>query len=209
MGTKKPTALNITEEVFNSSIHGLGAIAGIVGLVYGLISINGSMVTKTGFIIYAVSLIILMSMSSLYHALSFSRAKSVFQKLDHSSIFVLIAGSYTPFVLYLYSGWQMFLMLSLVWVIAVVGIILKTTIPHRTKRIGNILYIGFGWMALLLIPRFSSLGLNVALLLMAGGLLYTVGAGIMAIKKPFTHVGWHAMVVLAAVAHYIAIIKIV
>jgi hemolysin III len=213
MGAKieknKSKTTKIVEEVLNSSIHGIGAIAGVIGLIFGIVNFSGGTGLKIGFVVYGISLIVLMTMSSLYHALSFTSAKSLFRKLDHSSIFVLIAGSYTPFVVYLYSGWQLALMLSLVWAIAIFGIVIKTTIPHKTKKLGNVLYIGFGWMALLLIPRFSSLGLSIALLLLIGGIFYTIGAGIMAIKKPFTHVGWHAMVVVAATAHYAAIIKLV
>jgi hemolysin III len=148
-------------------------------------------------------------MSSLYHALYFSRAKAVFQKLDHSSILLLIAGSYTPFVLYLYSGWQLILILASVWVIAVMGIIIKTAMPKTEKRIGTGLFIGFGWLALLLAPRFSNLGGTVVSLLVAGGLFYTVGVWFMAFKKPFVHLGWHMMVVLAASMHYFAILKLV
>ncbi len=205
----RPTAGKITEEVLNSTVHGLGAIAGIVGLILGIVTIQGSTSAKIGFIIYGVSLVILMTMSSLYHALYFSRAKKVFQKLDHSSILLLIAGSYTPFVLCLYGGWQMLLMLVFVWSIAVIGIVIKTAMPKTAKRIGVGLYIGFGWLALLLAPRFSNLGGTVATLLIAGGVLYTLGACMMAFKKPFMHFVWHVMVVLAACLHFFAIVKLV
>lgn len=205
----RPTAGKITEEVLNSTIHGLGAIAGIIGLIIGTVNMTGPADIRIGFIVYGISLILLMTMSSLYHALYFSRAKSVFQKLDHSSILLLIAGSYTPFVLYLYSGWQLVVMLSLVWAIAVMGIFIKTAMPKTAKRIGAGLFIGFGWLALLLVPKFSVLGGTVVFLLLGGGLIYTLGVGIMAFKKPFTHFGWHFMVVFAACLHFFAIMNLV
>lgn len=205
----RPTGGKITEEVLNSTVHGLGAIAGIVGLIIGIITIQGSTRAMIGFIVYGVTLVILMVMSSLYHALYFSRAKKVFQKLDHSSILLLIAGSYTPFVLYLYSGWQLLLMLTLVWSIAVMGIVIKTAMPITAKRIGVGLYIGFGWLALLFAPRFSNLEGTVITLLITGGVLYTLGAAMMAFKKPFMHFGWHIMVVLAACMHFFAIVNLV
>ena len=203
-----PSAGKITEEVLNSAVHGLGAIAGIVGLVIGMVNITGPANVRIGFIVYGVSLILLMTMSSLYHALYFSRAKPVFQKLDHSSILILIAGSYTPFVLYLFSGWLLIVMLALIWSIAVVGIVIKTAMPLTSKRVGAWLYIGFGWLAIMLVPKMSQLDVSTVLLLASGGLLYTIGAGIMALKKPFTHFGWHVMVVLAACLHYFAIIQL-
>jgi hemolysin III len=205
----KPTAGKITEEVLNSSVHGLGAIAGIIGLIIGITTISGSMSLKIGFIVYGICLVLLMTMSCLYHALYFSRAKPVFQKLDRSSIMVLIAGSYTPFILYLFEGWLQIFMIALVWAIAIFGVVLQTTMPKLSKKYGSALYIGFGWLALLFIPRFSQLTGIIIVLLISGGILYTVGAGIMAINKPFTHVGWHVMVVLAAVAHYFAVILLV
>jgi hemolysin III len=200
----------ITEEVLNSAIHGVGAIAGIIGLAYGLLraSDNTSTSYTVGFIIYGITLILLMTMSSLYHALIFSRARKVFQVFDHSAILLLIAGSYTPFILYLFSGWQQLLMLVLVWAIAITSIVLKAALPKFMKRFGVAIYISFGWLALLFLPQFKLLNQTTVILLVIGGLLYTIGAGIMAFKKPFTHVGWHIMVVAAATVHYMAILSL-
>jgi len=206
--TKK--ALKITEEVFNSTVHGLAAIASIIGLVFGLLYISDSPLSdKIGFMIYASSLTLLMTVSSLYHALIFTRAKSVFQILDHGAIFLLIAGSYTPFTLHLLNGWQLFIALALIWSIAITGLVLKATIPDKMKRLGIALYIGFGWLAILFSAKLRELEWSILSLLILGGILYTLGAGIMAFKKPFTHVGWHIMVVLAAIAHYFAIVQLI
>ncbi len=202
------SASKITEEVFNSVTHGLGLIGAIVGLLFGLLTLNAPLHFRVGFIIYAVSLVLLMTMSTLYHALYFSRAKRVFQILDHSSILLLIAGSYTPFIIYLFSGWGLGVILALVWSIAVFGIVMNAALPKLTKKLGVGLYLGFGWFALLLAPRISQLESNVMALIVAGGVLYTTGALMLIYKKPFVHVGWHIMVVLAAIAHYMAILQL-
>ena len=204
-------AAKITEEVLSSSIHGLAALSALVGLVFGVMQTNTApLQDRVGFIVYSISLALLMTMSSLYHALIFSRAKRVFQVLDHSAIFLLIAGSYTPITLHLFDGWQRYAILAAIWSFAVTCIVLSAALP---KVIGNDvgvgLYIGFGWLAVLFAPRFSALGSAVAKLIILGGILYTVGAIIMALKKPFTHFGWHLMVVLAAASHYFAILTLI
>lgn len=204
------TPKKITEEVLNSVVHGMAAVAGILGLLFGLVYLSESPPSvKIGFVIYCASLILLMTFSSLYHALIFSKAKGVFQLFDHSAIYLLIAGSYTPITIYLFDAWQMYSVLALIWVIAITGIVLRATLPNTMKRAGVGLYIGFGWIALFFIPQLQNLEWFVISLLVLGGVLYTLGALIMALKKPFTHFGWHLMVVLAATAHYFAIINLV
>jgi hemolysin III len=152
-----------------------------------------------------------MLMSCLYHALKFTKAKSVFRFIDHSSIFLLIAGSFTPFIIYLFQGWQQGLILGLFWSLAVGGIVLTVTLvmPKSMKITGVLMYIIFGWLALLFIPKISMVTPGVLLLLLVGGLLYTFGIIPFAIKKPFSHFSWHLFVLAAACSHYFAIIKLV
>jgi hemolysin III len=203
------TAARIVEEVFNSVTHGLGALAALVGLIMGLLTIATPASFRLGFIIYAVSLILLLTVSSLYHALSFSRAAWVFLVLDHSSIFILIAGSYTPFIISLYDGWAQVALLGLIWTVAAASIAVNASIPVVMKRASMIFYICFGWMGLLLLPKLHLLSPVVLWLLVAGGILYTVGAIMMALNKPFFHLTWHVLVLVAAAAHFFAIIKLV
>lgn len=199
---------SIPEEVFNSITHGLGALAGIVGLVIGLLSFVAPTSYMVGFLVYIASLILLMTISSLYHALAFTRAKRVFQVLDHSSIFVLIAGSFTPFIMRLYSGWALVVALMIIWVLAATGITLSASLPKLRKRFGVLLYIGFGWLGLLLVPKLIHLHTPVMWLVLLGGVLYTVGAMLLISKRPFMHVGWHVFVVGAAIAHFFAVVKL-
>jgi hemolysin III len=200
----------IVEEIFNSIFHGLGAIAGIVGLVLGIVTITADLSYKVGFIIYCATLILLMLMSCLYHALKFTKAIKVFRALDHSSIFLLIAGSFTPFIIQLYSGWVQIALLSVTWVIAITGVSLTPTVilPKDLKKTNGLFYIAFGWLALVFIPKISMFSHTVLWLLIAGGLLYTGGVILYASKKPFMHLGWHAFVIAAATLHFFAIIKL-
>ena len=202
------STVRIVEEIFNSITHGLGALAALVGLIIGLLTIVSPALFKVGFIIYGLSLILLMTVSSLYHALSFSRASRVFLVLDHCSIFILIAGSYTPFVISLYSGWTRVALLALVWAVAITSIAVNASIPKVLDRASMVFYISFGWMALLFLPKLNMLSPTVVWLLVAGGILYTVGAIMMALNKPFFHLSWHILVLAAATAHFFAIIKL-
>lgn len=207
---KSKPSVKIVEEIFNSIIHGLGTIAAIVGLILGVIIMVSTISFKIGFIIYSSSLIILMLSSTLYHALIFTKANKVFQAIDHSSIFILIAGSFTPFIIYFYKSWNEVLFLATVWLIAVAGIVVTTTLvlPRKMKRTGIFLYIGFGWMGLLLIPKMRLVSSSVIWLLISGGVLYTIGTILFAFKKPFAHFGWHLFVVAAACAQFFAIVRL-
>lgn len=211
MTKKDQKAIGLVEEIFNSIVHGLGAIAGITGLVLGIVLLTTTISLKVGFIIYASSLIILMLASTLYHSLSFTKAKNVFRFIDHSSIFLLIAGSFTPFIFYLYDGWAQALFLALIWAIAAVGITITTVfvLPRGMKITGVSLYLIFGWLALFFIPKMGMLSPVVIWLVVAGGLLYTIGVVPFALKKPFAHFSWHIFVVAAACAHFFAIINLV
>jgi hemolysin III len=207
--TEKP-AVKIVEEIFNSITHGLGAVAAVVGLILGVIFMTSTTAFRVGFIIYSCSLIILMLSSTLYHALKFTKANKVFRAIDHSSIFILIAGSFTPFIIYLYKGWAEMLLLVAVWLVAAAGIAVTTTLvlPKNMKLTGVMLYIGFGWMGLFLIPKMSLVNSTVIWLLFAGGVLYTVGTIPFVFKKPFAHFSWHLFVIAAACAQFFAIIKL-
>ena len=210
MTSQNKSTVKIIEEIFNSVLHGLGAIAGIVGLVIGVITITTDLSYKVGFIVYCATLILLMLMSCLYHALKFTKAIKVFRVLDHSSIFLLIAGSFTPFIIYLYSGWIQVVLLGVTWAIAIAGISLTPTVilPKDLKKTNALFYIAFGWLALIFIPKLNMFSQPVLWLLIIGGSLYTVGVILYASKKPFMHFGWHVFVVAAAVLHFFAIIKL-
>ena len=197
--------VNIVEEVINSATHGIGAVFSIIGLILGIMALSKPAIFTVSFILYTSSLIILMLASSIYHALIFTKASKVLRILDHNAIFLLIAGSYTPFIVFLYSGWAKIVLLILIWSLAILGITLKSTIPKAMMKYGMIIYIALGWLALIFIPKLSLIPPKVAYLLFIGGLLYSCGAIFLRFKKPFMHSAWHLFVMFAAGTHYLAI----
>lgn len=202
------STVRIVEEVFNSVTHGVGTLLALAGLIFGLLTIAAPTIFMVGFIIYGASLMLLLTVSTLYHALSFSRASRVFLVLDHCSIFILIAGSYTPFVISLYEGWARIVILAVIWAIAIASIAVNASIPIVMNKASMLFYIGFGWMAVLLLPKLNELSSIVLWLVATGGVLYTVGAILMALKKPFFHLSWHMLVLAAATAHFFAVLQL-
>lgn len=200
--------LKIAEEIINSATHGVGAVAGIIGLTLGVLTLAAPKAFTIGFLLYCICLITLMTVSALYHAMIFTRFKHIFRMLDHSGIFLLIAGTYTPFAITLYSGWAQFALLAVIWTIAIGGILFRITLPKFMSRFSMGIYLAMGWLALVFIPKLHLLPAQVIWLVAAGGLLYTMGAALLAIKKPFIHVAWHIFVVAAAVLHFFAITKL-
>jgi hemolysin III len=167
---------------------------------------------------YGATLVVLFAASSAYHRLVRSGWAAVWlRRFDHSSIFLLIAGSYTPVCLVALHGWWTWLLLVAVWAAAVVGVVLKLVRFDRSHRIGFALYLTMGWAVLAALPALlSSVDGSTLLLFAAGGLLYTVGAVVLATRfpNPFPrifgyHEVWHVMVVVAAALHYVAIRELV
>lgn len=163
---------------------------------------------------YAATLVLLFAASSAYHRLGRAGPGVVWlRRLDHSSIFLLIAGSYTPVCLVAMSGWSSAALLIGVWTAAAVGVVLKLVRFDRSHRIGFVLYLTMGWAVLAALPSLvSSVDGDTLALLVAGGVLYTVGAVVLATRfpNPFPrffgyHEVWHAMVTVAAALHYVAI----
>ena len=164
--------------------------------------------------IYALSVLVLYGVSASYHRLPWSpRARRWMRRLDHSSIFILIAGSYTPLsLLALHHAWRVSILAS-VWGVALAGITLKMVHLERMDRIGMVLYIALGWTALIALPEIlRGLRPASAVLLFAGGILYTVGAVLFALRRPDPnprvfgyHEVWHSMVIGGSLCHYVMV----
>jgi len=196
------------EELLNAWSHGLGTVLGIIGLILLIIAVD---ITKpwflTSVIIYGLSIIILFTASTAYHAVSNDDLKKKFRIVDHISIYLLIAGTYTPVLLIILPnslGWQLF---YAVWGIALFGVILKLFFTGRFEIFSTLLYLVMGW---LIVFDFSTLSElihpNGILWLFAGGLFYTVGIIFYAIHKiPFNHVIWHFFVLAGAICHFFMI----
>jgi len=203
----------LVEEIFNSISHGLGFIASIVGLVFlTLFAVwYGNVWHVVGFSIFGSTLIVLYLASTLYHSLTRTKAVRVMQAIDHSAIFLLIAGTYTPFMLTVMRSALGWIILGIVWGIAVIGIILKVFHFEKTHRIGLILYLMMGWLIVLvffevvrILPLFS------LIMLFTGGISYTAGTVFYKWDRlKFNHAIWHLFVLGGSVCHYFAVISTV
>jgi hemolysin III len=194
-------------------IH-LAALVAAIPAVIALVAASGGSEAKVAASAYGATLVLLFAASSAYHRLGRpGRAVVWLRRLDHSSIFLLIAGSYTPVCLVALSGWWSGTLLVAVWTAAVVGVVLKLLRFEQSHRLGFALYLTMGWAVLAVLPALlTSVDRSTLVLLVAGGLLYTVGAVVLATRfpNPFPrvfgyHEVWHAMVVIAAALHYVAI----
>jgi hemolysin III len=195
------------EEQLNVWSHGLGAALGIVGLVLLLVFCDSNALKIFSVVVYGVSIIILFSASTLYHAIKNESKKHIFRIIDHISIYLLIAGTYTPVTLVTLSESRGWLLFWLVWGIAALGLILKLFFTGRFEIFSTLLYLVMGW---LIVFDFSalveSMATNGLLLLFAGGLFYTVGIVFYAINKiPYNHVIWHLFVLGGAICHFFMI----
>lgn len=200
---------SVKEEIFNSITHGLGAILGIFILLI-LLTYSHSKndpLRILGFTIFGITVITFYITSTLFHSLTFTKAGKVFQVLDHSFIFLLIAGSYSPFALISFKGnigWSLF---SLVWGLSILGIIFKACFRDKFKILSLLFYLLFGWLAIfIVVPLSSYLSLKVIYLLILGGLFYTIGTAFYLWRKlPFNHGIWHLFVLGGSVCHFLAV----
>lgn len=195
------------QEIAHAITHGAGALLGVVALV--LLVWRGAQAHDPWRIvagaIYGTSLILLFSASSIYHALRPGRAKMVFQSLDHAAIYLLIAGTYTPFALVTLRGPWGWSLLGIVWALAAGGIVFEVLVRRRyLRRLSLALYLALGWLAVVVaVPLVRHLPAPGPLLLLVGGLLYSGGAGIYAARRlAWNHAIWHVLVVAAAAVHF-------
>ncbi len=198
------------EEVFNAVSHGVGALLAVIGgsVVVTLAAIYGGALEVTACVIYAISLFLLYTMSTLYHAFPFPKVKFVFRIFDHSSVFLLIAGTYTPFMLITLQGnIKGIVIFALVWAAAIIGIVLNSVNIHKFARLSLVLYLVMGWSIVFAIGDVvAALPLPAMVLLLVGGISYTVGVIFYAIKKVrYFHGVWHLFVLAGSVLHYVCI----
>lgn len=205
---KKPHS--ILNEVLNAVTHGIGTILSIVALIFLIMKgiRSGSTIHLAAYLIYGISMILLFLASTLYHSFSFTRFKRFFRYVDHASIYLLIAGTYTPFGLIALPGTLGNLLIGIVWTIAVVGVILKIFFVGKYNKLSTVLYLVMGWLAIFMIkPIYQFMGTNGLILLVLGGLMYSLGTIFYINKKfGFMHVIWHLFVLAGAACHYFAVL---
>lgn len=207
----KNKKLVLLEEIFNSITHGIGAMLSIFGLILLIVMAQDATALKiTGYLIFGISLILMYLFSTLYHSLTFTKAKKIFSVLDKSAIFLLIAGTYTPIAVVVLHGWIAVSLLLVIWGLAICGIVFNAVFIDRYKKFFLILYLLMGWICLCFVkPLLSILTLQEVWLLFAGGLFYTCGIIFYIMKKlPFNHTIWHLFVLGGSVAHFLIIYKL-
>ena len=198
------------EEIFNSVSHGAGALLAIAGCVVLIVfsAIYGGAWEVVSASIYGATLIILYTMSTLYHALTNPKAKRVFRILDHNTIFLLIAGTYTPITLYYLNGVTGWILFGIVWASAIFGIVMNSINLEKARIPSIFCYIGMGWVIIFAIkPLMEHMPSISGIFLIIGGVFYTVGIIFYAIKKvKYFHSIWHLFTVAGSVFHYFAIL---
>lgn len=197
------------EEIANAITHGIGAAAAIVGLT--LLLAKGIPVLSGwdlfGVAVYGGSMVVLFLASTLYHAIPEPRAKDILKRVDHGAIYVLIAGTYTPFMSITLKSPSAHLLLAVVWGVALAGVVFKIFFVHRYQRLSLATYLLMGWLAMFVVYElWYALPRPGFLLLLAGGLCYTAGAIFYAMKSmPYSHAVWHLWVVAGAACHCVSI----
>lgn len=197
------------EEQLNTLTHALGALFALVAGFFLLKKGLGSLTTTqtAGLLIYSMSMIVLFLASTLYHGIQSPTARTFLKQLDHSAIYLLIAGTYTPFLMISLKGSKAELLLWILWGMAALGIVFKLFFIHRFAKVSLTAYLVMGWLALFVIPDiYHALPPAGFFWLVAGGISYTVGTIFYAAKKyPYTHAIWHLFVLAGAACHCWAI----
>ncbi len=212
-------SVHVTDERFNTVSHLFASCFALVGvaLLISQASTQGDPWKIVGFSVYGLSVVTLFVSSTLHHALDRSpRANEVLRTLDYDSVFLLIAGSVTPIVLVLFRTTYGWTVLGAVWLIAALGIVLRSLVRHLPKYLTNTLYISLGWVTVVLAGAGSALPLGALLLMASGGLVYSAGFVVFVIERPNPWPGvfgfheiWHVMVIVAAVLHYLLMYRYV
>lgn len=202
---------SLGEEIMSAVTHGVGALLSIVALVLCVLfsAHNESVVGVVSSIIYGLTLIILYTMSTLYHSLAVNNAKRVFRIIDHCSIYLLIAGTYTPFTLMVLPKPLGYYLFALVWSIAILGIVLNAINLKKFKVVSFISYLVLGWVIIFCYqPLKDNLDYGGILLLVAGGVVYTLGSIFYGFGKnvKYFHSIFHLFVLLGSILHFFAIL---
>lgn len=210
---KRSRRLLIGEEIFSSVTHGIGVLLSLIGLAVLLtMSLQNQNTGKLpSLIVFEGALILSYLFSTLFHSLSFTKAKKVFKVLDHASIFLLIAGTYTPFTLLALqptTGWTLLL---LIWGLTAAGITFRSIRPNGNRIFFLTLYLTMGWLVVVTLGSFlTTFPLIGIKLLLTGGLLYTAGTIFFLWRKlPFSHGIWHLFVMAGSFCHFLAILYLI
>ena len=199
-------AYSVAEEWLNSISHGLACVAAIVGLVFMLLRAETS-VSVTASAVYGGTLIFMFLSSTIYHAVTHQKAKGLLKLFDHSAIYLLIAGTYTPLTLVAIGGKLGVIATAFIWVLAIAGVAFKMIARHRFPKVSVVTYLIMGWIVVgLIYPLYQAMPGSGLWLIVAGGLFFSIGVLFYVAKsKKYTHAIWHLFVIGGCSCHYFSI----
>jgi hemolysin III len=203
-------AATLGEEIASSITHGIGAALGVCALVVMTVTaaLHGTALHVVACVIFGTTLVLLYLASTLYHALTNDTAKRVFRILDHASIYLLIAGTYTPFTLLALRGAWGWTLFGVIWGLAVAGVVMKCFLTGRLHALSTAVYLLMGWLAIVAIrPLMAALSTPALLWLLAGGLAYTFGVVFFASSRKYAHALWHLFVLAGSICHFVAVYR--
>ena len=200
---------SLIEELANGITHGIGLALSIVGMIALVVLsvLRGNAWHIAGCTTFGVTMVLLYAASTLYHTFHTPRLKRILKILDHTAIYLLIAGTYTPFTLVNLRGFWGWTLFSLVWGLSVFGILWKVFHVERFQIVSTLVYLAMGWVVLIAVkPVMSAVPLSGIAWLFAGGVFYTVGVLFFALKRiPYNHAIWHVFVMAGSICHYFAV----
>lgn len=199
-------AYSVAEEWLNSISHGLACVAAIVGLVFMLLRAETS-VSVTASAVYGGTLIFMFLSSTIYHAVTHQKAKGLLKLFDHSAIYLLIAGTYTPLTLVAIGGQLGLIATAFIWMLAIAGVAFKMIAKHRFPKVSVVTYLIMGWIVVgLIYPLYQAMPGSGLWLIVAGGLCFSIGVLFYVAKsKKYTHAIWHLFVIGGCGCHYFSI----
>ena len=205
----KKKRYTVGEEIFSAVSHGIGAGLSVAALVTMVVRAarSGDLYAIVAAAIFGASLVILYTMSTLYHALTPVGAKKIFRIFDHATIFLLIAGTYTPYLLVTMRGTVGWVLFCILWALTAIGIVFDAIMLERFHKIEMVLYVAMGWCIVVASKTLvASLAPGGLILLLAGGVLYTVGIIFYSLKKiRYMHSIWHLFVLAGSILHYFSV----
>lgn len=202
--------LSLGEEIFNSITHGIGTLLSVAALVTLIVFavMKGSVWHVVSFTIFGSTLVLLYLSSTLYHSFTSEKLKNLFARFDHAAIFLLIAGTYTPFLLTSLRstlGWVMF---GIIWGLAIAGVVIRSIYLTRFRKLMVALYLGMGWLMIIAVgPMMENLPKMSLLFLLLGGIFYSVGVIFYVWRTlKYGHGIWHLFVLAGSIMHYFAVL---
>jgi hemolysin III len=202
--------LTVKEEIFNSITHGIGVLLSIAALVILVVLAvgKGNVWHVVSFSIYGSTMILLYLASTLYHSFTKEKVKNLFMRFDHAAIFLLIAGTYTPFLLTALRGTFGWVLFGIIWGVAIVGVVIRSIYLTRFRKLMVAMYLVMGWMFVVAVgPMIKNLPLTSIIFLLLGGIFYSVGV-VFYVKRNliYGHGIWHLFVLAGSIMHFFAVV---